>query len=146
MVAHTVVCNHSVGLLGHPLQIVQRTGRDFAEIHLLGSTAAQNGGHLIKQLLFGRNLPLFGQVPGSSQRFTARNNRHFDQRIGMLEHPADRRMARLMVSDRAFLGRSNDFVAAFETAHDAVDRTEEIIFLDLSCYCAQRSTPLRCRH
>ena len=33
LLAHAVIGHHRIGLLGHTLQIVQRTGRHHAEIH-----------------------------------------------------------------------------------------------------------------
>ena len=127
LVAHAVVGHHGVGLFGHTLQVVQRAGRDLTKGQLLRHTTTQRGSHLVHELLARRDLTLLGQIPGSTQRLATRDDRHLDERRGMLQQPAHRGMTRLVVGNLALLGSRDDLILTLQAANDAVDSGQEIL-------------------
>ena len=125
--AHAIIGYHGIGLFGDTFQVIERPGRYFAEGQLLRNTSAERGGQLVHHLLARGDLPLFGQVPGCAERLAARDDRHLDKRAGILEYPAHRGVARLVVGDHTLLLVGDDLILAFEAAHDAVDGCQEVL-------------------
>ena len=129
-IAHAVVRDHGVGLLGSTLQVIEGTGRGLLQEELFRCTTAEKRTQFIKYMFLVGQLALFGQVPGSAQSHTARYDGHFDQRICPTEHPRNGCVSRLVESDGAFLLLSHDLVLALQSSYNTIDGVHEVLFTD----------------
>ena len=68
----------------------------------------------ITELAIRRQYLTLIQIPGCAERLAARDDRHLDQRAGILEYPAHRGVARLVVSDHTLFLVGDDLILAFE--------------------------------
>ncbi len=128
LLAHTEVGHHCVCLAGELLQIVEGAGGDFSVYQLLCHAAADSGRHLVHNLLAGGELTLLRQIPGCAQRLSARDYGDFEQRIRVRQNPADSGVARLVMRDGALLICRNYLALALQTAHNAVDCIQKVLF------------------
>ena len=87
-VAHTEVGDDSVSLLGNPFEVVGGSGRDAANEKLFGSSSSQCCTHLVEHSFFGGDLSFFGEIPCSTEGFSARYDSYFYKRVGILQEPA----------------------------------------------------------
>ena len=120
LVTHAHIGNHAVGLLGDAFQVVHRSAADMAGEEFLGSSPSQRGTHLVEHLLAGGDLALLGQIPGSAQGTATRHDGHLDQRVGVLQQPADRGMSGLVEGDGAFLLGGHHLGLLLQSSDDAV--------------------------
>ena len=129
-VAHAVVDDHGVGLLGDAFKVVGGACGDAAEEQLFGGAASEGGAHLVEKSLFWCYLALFGQIPGCAESFSARNYGDLYQWVGIAQEPADCGVARFMDGDSLFLFVGGYLRTLLETAHDSVDGVDEVLSSD----------------
>ena len=87
LVAHAGVGNHRVDGLSDALQVVHGTCGDMSGEEFLGSTSAQERADFVEHLFLGRNLTLFGHIPGCAEGTAAGHDGDLDQRVCMLAEP-----------------------------------------------------------
>ena len=126
-IAHSVVSHHGVRLFGSTLKVVEGTGGGLIQEQLLGSTSAQERTELVENMILVGQLPLFRQIPRSTQSHSTRHDCHFDQGVCPTEHPADGCVSGFVVSDRPFLIVGHDLVLTFQTADDTIHSVHEIL-------------------
>ena len=109
------------------LEVVGSTRRDAAEEDLFGGTTCERGAHLVTQSLSRGDLTLFGEVPSSTEGLASRYDGDLDQRIGVLEEPADRGVPSFVEGDAVTLLFGGHLVLLLQTTDDAVDGVHEVI-------------------
>ena len=127
LVAHTVVGDHSIGRLRGVLEVVGCTRRDATEEDLFGGTTCERGAHLVTQSLGRGDLTLLGEVPSRTEGLASRYDGDLDQRIGVLEEPADRGVSSFVEGDAVTLLFGGHLILLLQTTDDAVDGVHKVI-------------------
>ena len=109
------------------LEVVGSTRRDATEEDLFGGTTCERGAHLVTQSLSRGDLTLLGEVPSRTEGLTSRYDGDLDQRIGVLEEPADRGVSSFVEGDAVTLLFGGHLVLLLQTTDDAVDGVHEVI-------------------
>ena len=109
------------------LEVVGSTRRDATEEDLFGGTTCERGAHLVAQSLGRGDLTLLGEVPSRTERLASRYDGDLDQRIGVLEEPADRGVSSFVEGDAVTLLFGGHLVLLLQTTDDAVDGVHEVI-------------------
>ena len=128
--AHAEEGHHAVGALSDALQVVEGTAGDAAEHHLFGSTTCQSGTHLVEHLFAGDDGALFGQIPSRAKTLSARYDGHLHQRVGVFQKPRHRSVSGFVDGNGALFLLRHDARLLLQTADDAVDSVEEVLFRD----------------
>ena len=109
------------------LEVVGSTRRDATEEDLFGGTTCECGAHLVAQSLGRGDLTLLGEVPSGAEGLASRYDGDLDQRIGVLEEPADRGVSSFVEGDAVTLLFGGHLVLLLQTTDDAVDGVHEVI-------------------
>ena len=109
------------------LEVVGGTRRDATEEDLFGGTTCERGAHLVAQSLGRGDLTLLGEVPSRTEGLASRYDGDLDQRIGVLEEPADRGVSSFVEGDAVTLLFGGHLVLLLQTTDDAVDGVHEVI-------------------
>ena len=120
--AHSVVFDHRISHRRQTFQIVQSTGRRLPIDDFFRHTTANQGTHLIHHLVARHQRTLLRQVPSRTQGLSARDDGHFEQRMGIGQKPTDRRVPRFVMSDGEFLLIGNNLFLALQSADNPVHR------------------------
>ena len=131
LVTHTGVCHHAVSLFRGALQVVHGTRGNLSDEELLGSTATQQGAHLVEHGLLGLQHTLLREIPCSTQGSASGYDGHLDKRIGKLGKPRDGGMSCFVDGYRLLFSFGHHLGLLLQATDDAVNSIEEILLADL---------------
>ena len=131
LVGEAELADHAARDLGGLLDVVRRTGGRVVEHDLLGGAAAHRVGHLVKQLVAGLRIPVFGRHDRRvAERAATRQDRDLRHRVGVVEGRGHKRVATFVVCGVAQLVERHALRTAARTGHHAVDRLVDRTVVD----------------
>mmetsp|Transcript_4972 Transcript_4972/g.16656 ORF Transcript_4972/g.16656 Transcript_4972/m.16656 type:complete len:370 (+) Transcript_4972:176-1285(+) len=128
LVVHAVGGDQGVGQARDPLQVVLGPRGDAPKEDALGNAAAEHHAHGVQHLRLGGELLLLWHELGKPERGRpAGHDGHFEERGRVLEEPAHRGVARLVVRDRGALLLREDLALLLQAADHAVHGALEML-------------------
>ena len=127
LIAHSVIADHRIGHLGHPFEIVQRSGAgDSASDNLLGDSSGDKHTHLVLHSVTGHHHLLVRQTPGKSKGLSTRDNGNLQHGIATLEQPTYYGVTGLVISGKPLLLGRHQGLFPFYTGHYPIDGIAEV--------------------
>ena len=129
-IAHAGIDNHSESTLRGAFQVVHGSRGNVTSEQFLGSTATQQGTHLVEHLLLSGDLALFRQIPSGTKCLATRHNADLYQWVGKFAEPRNGGMTGFVEGNGAFFGCSHHLGLFLQTSDDAVYGIEEVLLRD----------------
>src|SRR5581483_971220 len=129
--AHAELANHSTGEIGSLLDVVAGASRHLAEENLFSHASTHHDGQSRFQIFLGvRVLIVDGQLHGYPQCHSARDDRDFVQRVGVLAHSGDECVTSFVICRDLLLVVREQHRLALRAHQDFVLRNLEIVHVN----------------
>ena len=137
-VAHAPLHHHRAGHVRRLLNIACGSAGDISGNDFFRDAAGHHHGDRIQHLLpaAAENIS-FGQCHRRAERLAARDDRHFVERMSVLEHDVDQCVAGFVPSGELFVLISHREAAAFAAPADFVSGFLELFHADRFLVCAR---------
>ena len=139
LVAHSVVGDHSVRHLGHPLEVVERPGARYAVVdEFLGDASSDQAAHLVHHIGLGHHHLFVRQAPGEAEGLSARDNRNLEHWVAARKQPSCDSVSGFVVRSEPLLLRGHNRLLPLYTAYNSVDRIGEVLVVNVLLAPARR--------
>ena len=131
LLAHAVAHNHAAGHLRGALDVVGGAGGDVVAEELLGGAAAQHHGKAVEHGVARlQEVVLVGHRKRVTQSLAAGDDADLLDRVGVGEHVAHKRVARLVVGDGLALGVGHNAALARRAGDATLHRLGDLVHAD----------------
>ena len=135
---HAELADHPPREASRALEIVRRARREFSERDMFGCASAQQNRQPIHQLVFLKQIPVFGRLLHvAERREPARDDRHLVHRLGARRELGDDRVAGFVEGDDAPFFCIREAVLPLEADDDAIDCGVQLGHADFAFFAAR---------